>query len=87
MTTQLAIKLPDEIVAEVDRLVAEGAFVNRSQAVRRAVEVLVAAHRRREIDAAFAEGFQRLPDTDEELADAARLAVESINDEPWERWW
>ncbi len=33
---------------------------------------------------AFADGFARQPETGGELADATRLAVKSIEDEPWD---
>lgn len=87
MTTQIAVKLPDEVVAAVDRLVDEGTFPSRSAAVRRALDGLLAASQRAAVDEAFARGFRDSPDTAGELADAMRLAVEAINDEPWERWW
>jgi Arc/MetJ-type ribon-helix-helix transcriptional regulator len=87
MTIQVAVKLPDELVRAVDRLVAQGAFANRSLAVRSALEQLVRHDQRRRIDAAFAEGFARRPEDERELEDARRLAIEAIEDEPWEKWW
>lgn len=87
MTTQIAVKLPDELVGEVDRLVAGGAFASRSQAVRTGLETLVAVRRRQEIDQRYRDAFVQLPDTDDELAEATRLAVESIHEEPWKPWW
>jgi Arc/MetJ-type ribon-helix-helix transcriptional regulator len=87
MTTQIAVKLPDEIVAKVDDLVAQGAFPSRSAAVRRGLEAILAAHQSRTIDRAYEEAYRRTPETDAELRDAARLAIESIEDEPWEKWW
>jgi Arc/MetJ-type ribon-helix-helix transcriptional regulator len=87
MTTQIAVKLPDRLVAELDALVARGAFDNRSEAVRHGIEALVRSSERQRIDAAFAEGFARHPDTADEIAEATRLAIDSINDEPWEKWW
>jgi Arc/MetJ-type ribon-helix-helix transcriptional regulator len=87
MTIQLAVKLPESLADELDRLVADGSFASRSDAVRHAVEVLVRASERERIDRAFADGFARYPNTPAEMADATRLAVESIEDEPWERWW
>jgi Arc/MetJ-type ribon-helix-helix transcriptional regulator len=87
MTTQIAVKLPDELVADLDELVRSGSFPSRSSAVRRALEVLLRADRRRRVDAAFAEGFDRVPDDGAELAEAIRLAVDAIDEEPWQRWW
>ena len=87
MTTQIAVKLPDGLVAELDRLVADGSFDSRSDAVRHGIEALVRHGERQRIDRAFVAGFRRVPDRDDELAQATRLAVQAINDEPWERWW
>lgn len=87
MTTQIAVKLPDELVGEIDRLVDQGAFASRSQAVRTGLDSLVSAHRRRETDRLYQEAAARHPATPEELADARRRAVASIHEEPWERWW
>ncbi|HEX6419147.1 MAG TPA: hypothetical protein VFZ77_11655 [Acidimicrobiales bacterium] len=87
MTTQIAVKLPDRLVTEIDRLVADGSFASRSDAVRHGIESLVRSAERHRIDRAFAEGFRRHPDTEADVAEATRLAVEAINDEPWERWW
>lgn len=86
MTIQIAVKLPDELVAGLDELVRSGRFPSRSTGIRRALEVLLRAEERRRLDAAFAEGFRRHPDGDD-LAEATRLAVEAIEEEPWERWW
>lgn len=87
MTTQIAVKLPDEVVTKIDALVTQGAFPSRSAAVRRGLEAIVAAHESRAIDRAYEEGFRRQPETDAEIRQAARLAIESIEDEPWEKWW
>jgi Arc/MetJ-type ribon-helix-helix transcriptional regulator len=84
MPVQVAIRLPDDLVAEVDRLVHDGTFESRSQAIRSGLEAIVAGRRRQELERRYAEAP---PETDQELAEATRLAVESIHDEPWERWW
>lgn len=85
--TQIAVKLPDEMLGEIDRLVDRGAFANRSQAVRAGLELVVAARRRQELDQRYRDAFDRVPETREELADATRSAIDAIDDEPWERWW
>jgi len=85
MTIQIAVTLPDELVRELDRLVDGGAFASRSQAVRSGLEALVAG--RAAVDRRYEEAMTRFPETDEEIAEATRLAVESIDEEPWERWW
>lgn len=87
MTTQLAVKLPDDLVAGVDRLVATRGFSSRSHVVRQALVALLDAEERHRVDAAFAAGFARTPESEAELEDALRLGIEAIEDEPWERWW
>ena len=87
MTKQIAVKLPDDLVRQLDRLVEGGAFASRSQAVRTGLEAMVGAHRRRDIDRRYQDAIARFPETDEEMADATRLAMDAIRDEQWERWW
>jgi Arc/MetJ-type ribon-helix-helix transcriptional regulator len=87
MTIQIAIKLTDELVGEVDRLVERGDFASRSQAIRTGLEGLVADRRRQELDRRYRDAMARFPETDEEIVEARRSAVDAINEEPWERWW
>jgi Arc/MetJ-type ribon-helix-helix transcriptional regulator len=87
MTIQIAVKLPDRLVDEIDRLIEGGAFTSRSQAIRSGLEAIVAARHREDIDRRYAEAMARFPETDDEIAEATRLAIESIHEEPWERWW
>ncbi len=87
MTVQIAVKLGDEEAAALDRLVTEGSFASRSEAVRTAVQALVHGHERHRVDASFAEGFRRRPESEGELTEATRLAIGAIEEEPWERWW
>jgi Arc/MetJ-type ribon-helix-helix transcriptional regulator len=63
MTTQVAVRLPDELLRELDALVP-AAHPSRSEAVRRAIELYLyrlACER----DARL---YERLPFTDAELA-------------------
>lgn len=85
--TQIAVKLPDGLVRELDELVAQGLFASRSSAVRRAVEHIVSGQRRDAIEEAYANGYRRVPESESELAEARRLATQAIDDEPWEKWW
>ena len=87
MTIEIAVKLPDELVHEIDRLVAGGAFDSRSQAVRSELQAIVASRRRDEIDRRYEEATARFPETNEEVTKATRLALNAIDEEPWERWW
>lgn len=85
--TQIAVKLPDALVHELDELVAQGHFPSRSSAVRRAVEAIVAGQRRDALELAYADGYRQAPESETELAEAKRLAKQAIDDEPWEKWW
>jgi len=85
--TQIAVKLPDGLLRELDELVAQGHFSSRSSAVRRAVELIVAGQRRDALEEAYAKGYREVPESESELAEAARLATQAIEDEPWEKWW
>ncbi len=85
--TQIAVKLPDALVEQLDDLVDQGVFANRSSAVRAAVEAIVARQRRDALERAYAEGYRRVPESQSELAEARRLAEQAINAEPWDRWW
>lgn len=63
MTTQIAVRLPDELVARIDALVP-ASHRSRSDAVRRAIEVYLyrlACER-------DAEAYARMPQSDGELA-------------------
>jgi len=62
-------------------------FANRSEIVRAGLQRIVAEDAAQTIDRAFAEGFTRHPDSDEDIRRTTRLAIESIEDEPWEKWW
>ena len=84
--TQIAVKLPDGLVRDLDELVAQELFPSRSSAVRRAVEIIVSGQRREALDEAYANGYRRAPESENELAEANRLATQAINAEPWETW-
>lgn len=87
MTTQIAVKLSAALLESVDDLVRSGRVKNRSAAVRAGLELLSRTEREAAIDRAFTDGVRRHPDSQGDMADARRLAIESIEDEPWEPWW
>lgn len=80
--TQLVTRIDDELTGAIDQLVAEGVVANRSEAVRLALQELVDRHRRAEIGRAIIEGYDAVPqDDDETWTDEATLAM--IAEEPW----
>jgi hypothetical protein len=48
---------------------------------------MVAGQHRQELDQRFRDGAARLPEITEEIDEATALAISSIQEEPWERWW
>lgn len=87
MTTQIAVKLPDELLAAIDRLVADNRFASRSEIVRAGIQHVVAENAERSIDEAFERGVAAFPDSDDDERRATSLALASIDEEPWEKWW
>jgi Arc/MetJ-type ribon-helix-helix transcriptional regulator len=87
MTTQIAVKLPDELLAAIDRLVENQRFASRSEIVRAGLQRVIADDASHTIDRAFERGFAQHPDSDDDVRRATTMAIESIDDEPWEKWW
>ncbi len=80
--TTLAARLPDDLLARLDDLVEQGAYRTRTEAVRTALERLLADVERSRIDEAIREGYRRLPPEPTTAEQRAR-AIASIEEEPW----
>jgi Arc/MetJ-type ribon-helix-helix transcriptional regulator len=80
---QLVTRIDDETAAAIDALVDDGEFASRSDVVRAGILRLVDERRRRAIGQEIIAGYQRTPDTPEELARAEANARAMIADEPW----
>jgi Arc/MetJ-type ribon-helix-helix transcriptional regulator len=81
--TTAAFRLSDRVLAAIDDLVAQGHYASRTEVVRRALEVLLTAHREAEIDRRLVEGYGRLPQTDDEVALASAATRALLEVEPW----
>ena len=81
--TQLVARIDDELLAEVDELVANGDVRSRSDAVRCALEELIDRRRRRRVGESIAEAYRRIPETADELKWAAESTNLMIAEEPW----
>ncbi len=66
-TTQVAVRLDDELLASLDWLVVRCSYENRAEAIRSALEELARRERSREIGEQIAEGYRRIPQTQEEI--------------------
>lgn len=60
---------------------------SRSAAVREEVAAPSQSRRRADLDRRYREGFAAHPETDPEMREARRLAIDSISEEVWEQWW
>ena len=83
MSEQIAVRMPDELNAAVEALVASGRFPTKADAVRSAVETLVESERRRELGGRIADGYRRVPQDDDGVDAARAAAIRSIHEEPW----
>lgn len=80
---QLVTRVDAELAAAVDRLVETGEVASRSDAVRLALEALIDVRRRATIGRQIIEGYQRVPETEEELTWAGTSTRRLIEEEPW----
>lgn len=81
--TEVAVRLPGEMVAAVDRLVADGIFTSRSEVVRVAVAGLLRSHEEDVADQQIVFGYLRLPQEDSEISAAAAATRALVEAEPW----
>jgi len=82
-TEQIAVRLPRELLAEIDELVARGVYESRAAAVRAGVETVAASERRRQVDQAVLQGYRRRPATAAEQEAALASLRDAILEEPW----
>jgi Arc/MetJ-type ribon-helix-helix transcriptional regulator len=82
-TQQIAVRLPEELLAEVDELVARGIYDSRAAAVRAGLEAVADSERRRQIDRAVIDGYRRIPTGETEHVAAVASLRDAILDEPW----
>jgi Arc/MetJ-type ribon-helix-helix transcriptional regulator len=82
MTIQIAVRLPDQLVLGLDRMVERGRFPNRTDAIRAAVERLVVEDREAELDEAIVAGYRAMPDEENDPWVEASLRA-MIEEEPW----
>lgn len=82
-TEQIAVRLPEDLLTELDELVDRGVYESRAAAVRAGIEAITEVEHRREIDRAVAEGYHRIPPTTAETEAALASLREAISEEPW----
>ena len=82
-TEQIAVRLPEELLAEVDELVAQGVYESRAAAVRAGIEAVAESERRRKTDRAVVAGYRRVPAGKAEHEAAVASLRDAIREEPW----
>lgn len=80
--TQTLVQLTRSLLRRLDeRAAREGR--SRSALIRDAIEAYLHDEEQARIDREIREGYERIPETDEELAAAEREGREMVREEPW----
>ena len=80
---QIITRVDDQLMAQLEAIVASGEAKSRSDAVRRALATMIDQRRRWLVGEAIAEGYRRVPETDEELRRAHENSRALVTEEPW----
>jgi metal-responsive CopG/Arc/MetJ family transcriptional regulator len=83
MSTQLAVRLPDELLRDLDWVVLRLDYDSRAEAMREALKRLIDQERRRQIDEQYVEAYTRMPQTEEEMADIPFQSWDLDGDDDW----
>jgi metal-responsive CopG/Arc/MetJ family transcriptional regulator len=83
VSTQLAIRLPDELIIDLDWVVHRLKYDSRAEAMRDALVRLIDQERRRQIDEQYVEAYTRMPQTEEEMADIPFQSWDLDDDDDW----
>lgn len=81
--TQMVTRVDDELLASVDRLVADGEVASRSAAVRDGLRRLIDDARRRRTGEAIVDGYRARPQTGTEGGWTDEASRTMIAEEPW----
>jgi len=80
---QIAVRLPAELLTELDDLVDRGIYQSRAAAVRAGIQAVMELDRRRQIDRAVIDGYRQSPPTKAEREAAIASLRDAILEEPW----
>lgn len=81
MPQQIAIRIPDDQLRELDSAVQEGEFESRADCVRQALQRLLSELREREIAREYREAYARQPDDPAVGEAGAELLAEAVGRE------
>ncbi len=82
-TEQIAVRLSEQLLDELDDLVRRGVYESRAAAVRAGIEAVMDLERRRRTDHAVIDGYRRIPSTEAESEAAIASLRDAIIQEPW----
>jgi Arc/MetJ-type ribon-helix-helix transcriptional regulator len=82
-TEQIAVRLPEELLAALDDLIARGVYESRAAATRAGIEAVLELDRRRLTDRAIVDGYHRVPPTEADRKAALASLRAAILEEPW----
>jgi Arc/MetJ-type ribon-helix-helix transcriptional regulator len=82
-TEQIAVRIPEELLAVLDELVSRGVYESRAAAVRAGIEAVLELDRRHLTDLAVIEGYRRIPPTNADREAALGSLRDAIIEEPW----
>ena len=81
--TQLVTRVDDDLIAEVDQLVAAGVVASRSEAVRLGLVRLIDRHRRDHVGARIVASYLERPQDEHDIGWADESSARMIAAEPW----
>lgn len=84
--TQVAVRMNDELLGDLDWLVVRCDFENRAEAIRAALAELVKRERDREIDERIVAAYTAMPQTDDEVIRADLSVWDDLDDDDWSDW-
>jgi Arc/MetJ-type ribon-helix-helix transcriptional regulator len=82
-TEQIAVRIPEELLAVLDELISRGVYESRAAAVRAGIEAVLEVDRRHLMDLAVIEGYRRTPPTKADREAALGSLRDAILEEPW----
>ncbi len=82
-SAKIAISLPEALLERIEQE-REATGESRSEFLRRALEVYLRQKRERELEEQYIRGYQKYPETKEEIASAEATLHEAFADSPWE---
>ncbi|MBA3865111.1 MAG: ribbon-helix-helix protein, CopG family [Solirubrobacterales bacterium] len=80
--TQTLVQLNEDLLRQLDeRAAKEGR--SRSSLIRDAIDAYLFDEDKARIDREIVEGYERIPETDEEMESVEASAREAVEEEPW----